>query len=392
MVDIVVGLVFGDEGKGRCVDYLCYKRLNPARSNSTLVVRFSGGSQAGHNVVIGGQSHIHSNFGSGTMRGVPSYFSKYCAVNPATIMVEWGVLMSKGVVPKLYIDPEAILITPYDVAWNQIGSLEHGTCGQGIGAAMKRHTESPYKLFAADLTNRQVISLKLANILKYYIEQLKSKNSSIEIITRYSELAATHQDAFLRSIEQLFFNKLVSVERLDLKMYDNIIFEGSQGIMLDMDHGFFPNVTFANTTSKNAIALCKEFNLPYHIWYATRCYQTRHGNGPMTSNIPIQLINTEAEINVDNEWQGPFKIAEIDYNLLNYALTVDSIYHTDNLGSLNLLVTCLDQRPEFQFDPKKLNTNFNSIIGSYQPGMCIPGRTNESSNSLIINRLQKTKK
>ena len=83
----------------------------------------------------------------------------------------------------------------------------------------------------------------------------------------------------------------------------------------------------------------------------------------MSNEDPIKLINTEDEINVFNEWQKKFKIGELDYELLNYALDVDQIY-SHGLRRF-LTVTCLDQRPDFKFDHDKLKHKFNAIWGSY---------------------------
>lgn len=149
-----------------------------------------------------------------------------------------------------------------------------------------------------------------------------------------------------------------------LNGYDNLIFEGSQGIMLDMNHGLFPNVTYANTTSKNALEICKKLDIKdIEIYYVTRCYQTRHGAGWMSNRESIVLINTEDEINKFNNWQKEFRIGEIDYNLLNHAYRIDNIY-SEGIPK-NLVVTCLDQRPDFEFDYSRLEQKFNKIFKSY---------------------------
>lgn len=87
----VIGLGFGDEGKGITTDYLCSKTKNP------LVVRFCGGSQVGHTVVHNGIRHVFSSFGSGTLRGVPTYWSHKCALDPIGMLNELDVLKEKGI-------------------------------------------------------------------------------------------------------------------------------------------------------------------------------------------------------------------------------------------------------------------------------------------------------
>lgn len=354
---VVVGSGFGDEGKGITTDFLC--RKNPI---SSIVVRFSGGQQAGHNVKIGNTSHIHSNFGSGTLRGVPSYFSEHCTIYPLTIYRENHVLIEKNVTPELYIHPLVNVTTPCDVAYNRYTEkkLGHGSCGLGVGSTMNRNINTGYKLFGIDLTNKIIRNQKIQSIYSYYRSLV---GNNIADLSEFNEIFVEEMKYFNNAINRLTFN-IKSYEFL--KGYENIIFEGSQGIMLDMDHGIFPNVTYSNTTSKNALIICKKIGIfDIEIYYPTRCYHTRHGEGWMSNQEEIQLINNQDEINVFNEWQKDFKIGEMDYELLNYALSVDNIY-SEGITK-NLVVTCLDQRPDFKFEYDKLNMKFDKVYNSYSP-------------------------
>lgn len=354
---IVVGTQFGDEGKGITTDFLC--RQNP---ESTIVVRFSGGQQAGHNVKVGNVSHVHSNYGSGTLRGVPSYFSEHCTVYPVTMLRERVTLRKKGIEPILYIHPLVNVTTPGDIAYNRLTEkkLGHGSCGLGIGSTMNRNLNTGYKLFGIDLTNKTILEQKLKAIYDYYIGLIGNDTNDI---SDFNEIFINELGLFNFSVERLPLN-IKSYEFL--KEFENIVFEGSQGIMLDMDHGIFPNVTYSNTTSKNALEICKKLNITdIEIFYPTRCYHTRHGAGWMSNREEIELINNQDEINVFNEWQKDFKIGEMDYDLLNYALSVDNIYSEGIKKSL--VVTCLDQRPDFDFQYDKILTKFNHIFNSYSP-------------------------
>ena len=357
---IVIGLQFGDEGKGITTDFLCSQKPD----FSKIVVRFSGGQQAGHNVKIGDVSHIHSNFGAGTLRGVPSFFSEHCTFYPATIWREKKVLASKGITdPKLYIHPLAKLTTPADVAYNRLREkkLGHGSCGLGIGTTMSRNINTGYKLFAIDVLNRSTLLEKMASIYDYYDRLI---GADLNDAYEFRKMYMTEYNAFLEGIDNLKFDIRGYQELMN---YDTVIFEGSQGILLDMDHGIFPNVTFANTTSKNALEIIKYLcdNNPsflnyvvkseIEIYYITRCYQTRHGAGWMSNNKEIDLINTEDEINVFNEWQTNFRIGEIDYDLINHALRIDNCY--SGFLKKNIVITCLDQRPGFEFDYKSIEIN-----------------------------------
>ena len=141
---VVLGLGFGDEGKGLVTDYLC------PQHDDTLVVRFSGGHQSGHTVVSkDGKKHTFAQFGSGTLRGVPTFWSKECTIHPAGMIKEYEALKKLGVDPVIFIDPLAPLTTFYDVFYNKALEISrkkaHGSCGVGFGATIERH-ESPVKV------------------------------------------------------------------------------------------------------------------------------------------------------------------------------------------------------------------------------------------------------
>ena len=348
---IVVGLGFGDEGKGITTDYLCLQNEN------SLVVRFSGGQQCGHNVCLGDKQHVHSNFGSGTLRGVPSFFSEHCTIYPVTMFNEFRALEQKNVSPKLYLHPLAKLTTPFDVIANRIQERtnNHGSCGLGIGATMKRD-ELGYKLFAIDLANEKLLKIKLEEVRKYYKNQI--------------EIVGTDEVWLEEELENFYtFLPHLPIQMADyslLQTFENIIFEGSQGIMLDQHHGIFPHVTFANTTSKNAIEICDKLGIvSREIFYVTRCYATRHGNGWMPIECELDLINTNFEINTFNEHQGNFRTGEIDYDLLDFALKIDEIYA--GKVNKNLVVTCLDQRTDFNFDYAKIKIPMKNYYESRSP-------------------------
>ncbi len=344
--NIVIGLGFGDEGKGITTDFLASQYPN------AIVIRFSGGPQAAHTVMIDDQKHIHASYGSGALRGLPSYFSEHCLIHPSFIYNERQELLKKGGNDTLFIHPFAKVITPFDVYANQTDTknLEDGSCGKGIGATMKRN-ETAYKLFAIDLIGpKSMLIEKLKAIAHYY---------------RISEIE--------ESLQVMINHFLDSVEILDWKIEDykfledfqDFIFEGSQGILLDMDHGVFPNVTYANTTSKNAYEICQKLGImTIEVFYVTRAYATRHGSGWMSNEEALILQNNEEETCIYNEFQKEFRIGELDYELLNYALKLDTAYtHTTYT---NLVVTCLDQYDkDFKWD--QLNMSFAKKYGSYSP-------------------------
>lgn len=341
-ISIVLGAGFGDEGKGKVTNHL--SKSNPAKS---LVIRFNGGHQAGHTVVHEGIRHVFSSFGSGTLNGTPTFWSRYCTMFPPAVLREFEELNGKGVSPVLYVDPLSMIVTPFDISRNRYEERlnSHGTVGSGFGKTVERHEtlENSYRIFAKDLSCEWVLRQKL-----------KMLRDNVDVIHH-----DTNIDMFIEQC--LECSKVVSL-KTETEVFEmkgrgecHYIFEGAQGILLDREHGIFPHVTRSATTSKNAMEMINRHNLvpkpkdvfstiPYaDVYYLTRCYQTRHGNGPLLGEeFPIELINNEAETNVTNPWQGKFRKAPLSIDLLKYAIDTDSIYHDAKVVK-KVVVSHLDQ-------------------------------------------------
>jgi len=328
--NLVVGLGFGDEGKGRIVSSLV------SSDPDAIVVRYCGGHQAGHTVVKDRldttKPHVFSSFGSGTLHGAPTYWSRFCTFYPWAVRNEFNRLHELGVTPTLYVDALCPVTTNFDVAHNKIreGKVRHGSVGVGIGSTFARH-EAFYKLYFQDLYNDTVLQAKLDNIANHYYGDISTEEARTNFMNSVR---------FVRNCGNIH---LVNPGAMKFSNYDNVIFEGAQGILLDQDFGFFPNVTRGNTTSKNAITLIQEYNLPRpRIYRLSRTYQTRHGNGFMSnSEMPLDLKHTEHETNVTGEWQGEFRTAVLDLDLLRYAVQCDQHFTGDRLSTL--VFTCADQ-------------------------------------------------
>lgn len=330
---IILGLGFGDEGKGITTDYLCQQSETP------LVVRFSGGHQAGHTVVTEeGTRHVFSSFGAGSLRGVPTYWSRFCTLSPIHYLNEWIALNERGHCPTLFVDALCPITTPYDVYHNRTTEKEnqHGSCGLGFGATIARQA-SPYKLYAQDLFYPLVFAQKLTAIASYY---QKLTPAFIETPKFQQQLAE-----FKRAVDNIkeTFHLVHEHDFLSRITYSDLIFEGSQGILLDMDFGFFPNVTRCSTTSKNAITLMNANSLPVpEVYYITRAYQTRHGNGFLSNEkFPLHYTPNPNETNQYNPWQGHQRCSILDLDMINYALSCDRNFSAH--AKKNLVVSCLDQ-------------------------------------------------
>lgn len=337
---IVIGSGFGDEGKGAAVDYLT---RNFAKQK--LVIRFNGGGQAGHTVVHGDIRHVFSNFGAGTLNGVPTYWSKYCTFCPASTLQEYKKLKEISPNVVLYVDNLCPVITPFDINANRYDTVmkANGTCGVGYGTTMKRHEETPYKLFAQDLLNMKITKEKVRAISHYY------STDKPFILDGWNHV---NTDKFFDSLKELYklrdSGNIIFVNEAEIfSKFSQFIFEGAQGILLDQEHGFFPNVTRSNTTSKNAIEILKRNNITnYSKYYISRAYQTRHGNGPMSNErYPVTLTNNDKETNINNAFQGAFRTGILDLDLLIHSIQIDLNY-SENKNN-NLVMTCLDQVSKF---------------------------------------------
>lgn len=347
---IVVGLGYGDEGKGHFTNFVANK--------NALVVRFNGGPQAGHTVVFpDGRRHVFSHFGAGTLNGNPTFWSKYCPLSPPALTKEYEALKNLGADPRLWVDPLCPVITLWDILANRglelsRGIDRHGSCGAGFGTCLERTETSPYKLFVADLTLPvRALKIKLATIREYYYSKYP------EIMEReVKKRAMSVIDMDQWWVDQIKDVKIfLSTWSEIAKNQKSIVFEGAQGTLLDMDHGFFPHVTRSNTTCKNAISLLQEVGkegeeVVFHG--ISRCYSTRHGSGPFPgSEYQIKLKNNEKETNVFNDFQKEFKTALWNIGMTQYALDINKTYLSQGLKDYRIgnVVTCLDQ-VEDQFD------------------------------------------
>jgi adenylosuccinate synthase len=325
---IVTGLFFGDEGKGITTSFLS--------SSNSLIVRFSGGHNAGHTVESKGYRHVFTSFGAGTLNGAHTYWSEYCTFCPKSFYNEREALLENGFNPVHFIHPLSMITTPFDYEHNQKleSSNKHGSVGVGLGATIARTTQTPFKLFAIDLQYRPVLLQKLQQIAAYY--NSPNAGESIEQFLWYLD----HINLSVKTLAEIKND------------YEHIIFEGAQGIMLDMDFGFFPNVTRSNTTSKNAMDIIKKEHLPLpDIYYVMRSYLTRHGNGYMPNETSELCF--EDKTNKTHRYQGKFRQGYHSRELLHHAFNIDAIYTGNDPNKKKLVITCIDQSGDMIFIDNK---------------------------------------
>jgi adenylosuccinate synthase len=251
---------------------------------------------------------------------------------------EGNALREAGYKPELILNSEAMVTTPFDILKN-IGIDKqngHGSVGVGFGQTIQRNDDH-YHLYARDLRIPKIRDAKLKLIQKTYYDYVVPENSQTELILKN----------FIRACDDLI-ERFEIVDDLNDYQHMDWIFEGSQGIMLDMDYGFFPHVTRSNTTSKNAFEILKKYDVNKYVqtYYVTRAYQTRHGNGPMTNDDidNSHIINNPDETNQSDGFQGVFRKSVLDLDLLVYAIECDRYNNIPD--RVHMVITCLDQVPQ----------------------------------------------
>lgn len=287
---IVLGMAFGDEGKGVTTQWLCLQAMRYNRK--PIVCRFNGGAQAAHTIHYGENSHICSTYGSGVLVGAPTALSSDFFFDPILAYNEYKTLMQFN--PTLFVSPECRVVTPYDVLFGQRDQKvrEDGTCGKGIFKTFKRHLEG---FFDFPFYTYDLIPKYLSSVCDYYGCERDEKLDNL----------------FIESIKKLPFDILSGHV---FSRYDEIVYEGAQGLLLDMDYGFFPNVTPSHTGLDNLKDITKA-----NVYLITRTYLTRHGNGYTPEPCSFDTSN-DYESNVFNEMQGHFKKGMLDLDLLQKAI------------------------------------------------------------------------
>lgn len=302
---IVLGTFFGDEGKGNVVQWLCQNSEKP------IVHRFSGGPQAGHRVVLNGKSHVCSSWGSGVLLGVPTYLNENVFVDPICIVNEYKTLVNEGIkVPPLYINQDCRVVTPYDVLADSTDSKvkKDGTCGKGIHATFKRYEDNTGTMRfagALDPWNWMDFTLKAEHYYKYEVEYELCK-----LFKEACEFIDSHPETFK------FVGWSPAVDQQEESNYDTVIWEGSQGLLLDMERGFMPNCT----PSKTGLNGIPEYVLKEspEVYLVMRPYLTRHGNGydPYCPYVLSDYFVLDEPTNIDTGPQGVFKRGIFNFDLL----------------------------------------------------------------------------
>ena len=285
---VVLGTQWGDEGKGKIVDLLTEK--------ASHVVRFQGGHNAGHTLVIGGKKTVLHLLPSGVLReGVTCVIGNGVVLSPEALLKEMDEIAVQGIdaSTNLKISAACPLILPYHAALDQArekqkGANKIGTTGRGIGPAYEDKA-ARRGIRLGELMNAKYFSERLEEVMEYHNF----------ILTQYFKVPAINfqhtLDSTLTMAERI---RPMVCDTIDLlhtarKNNQSILFEGAQGSLLDIDHGTYPFVTSSNTTA-GGTATGSGYG-PLYLDYVlgiTKAYTTRVGSGP----FPTELFDEVGEM------------------------------------------------------------------------------------------------
>lgn len=319
----VVGLQWGDEGKARVIDYLTEK--------SDYVVRFQGGSNAGHTVVANGQKHVFHLVPSGILHP-----KVQCLIGPGVVVDPWSVKDEieeiKTHIPniedRIKISPGCHLVLPYhrqlDLIYENLkGTGKIGTTGRGIGPcysdkALRHGIKISTLLDPEHLNSRLQTVLPIQNALLTKI----GEKEAIDFDNLYRDLCEIGE--WIRP----FVCDVPATIMSAIQDGKSVLFEGAQSVMLDIDYGTYPYVTSSNSSLTGLFAGCGvNPSLLQDAWGVSKAYCTRVGEGP----FPTELLGEEAEElrQAGGEFGAttgrPRRCGWIDIPALKYSIEVSSI-------------------------------------------------------------------
>lgn len=284
---VVLGTQWGDEGKGKVVDLLTER--------AKYVVRYQGGHNAGHTLVINGEKTVLHLIPSGILReNVTSIIANGVVLAPDALMREMTELEARGIPvrERLLLSEACPLILPYHVALDNArekarGAKAIGTTGRGIGPAYEDKV-ARRGLRVGDLFNKETFAVKLKEIIEYH---------NFQLVNYYKVEAVDYQTVLdeVMAVADIITAMVVDVADLLNKAHKKgefVMFEGAQGTLLDIDHGTYPYVTSSNTTAGGVATgsgvgpRCVDYVLGI-----VKAYSTRVGAGP----FPTELFDEVGE-------------------------------------------------------------------------------------------------
>ncbi len=387
---VVVGTQWGDEGKGKIVDLLT--------QNAQVVVRFQGGHNAGHTLKINGEKTVLRLIPSGMLRThVQCYIGNGVVLSPPALLDEIKELENKGinVRERLHISQACPLILPCHVALDKAreahkGTAAIGTTGRGIGPAYEDKI-ARRALKVSDLLHPERFKAKLTELLQYHNF----------ILTNYHQQPAVDLQAILD--ESVVWAKEIGPMVKDVttclhehrKHGDDILFEGAQGVYLDIDHGTYPFVTSSNTCV-GSVVNGAGFGPRYldYVLGITKAYTTRVGGGPFPTELTDDVGKRLAERG--NEFGAvtgrPRRCGWFDAVLLRRSIELNSLSGLcltkmdvlDGLDTIRIAVAYRDVNGQLLTRPPQAAEDFAGLEPVYED---IPGWQESTADMTKLSQL-----
>ena len=325
---IVVGSNWGDEGKGTVVAK--YSKDN----GKTLNILTNGGAQRGHSILTENGSITYQHFGSGTCHNADTYYSPFFILNPMQFAKEYAELIVK---PKLVTrHPDCRWSTLYDMMANAISEQlqkRHASCGMGIWNTIKRYKETSPRSFDSFIAIPLEMKLEyLDNVKTYYENKLTIPDNWKNVWN--SPAMKIH---FIGDCNFMHAHTVPVKETALSGMYDNLIFENGQGLLLCDTGKDTYDTTPSNTGIEYAMQILREMNsvdgngnplnIGLSLHYVTRPYLTRHGDGEMQSQTGRSVLSQsvmEDRTNKFNDFQGEFRYGKLDIESLKRRIENDA--------------------------------------------------------------------
>ena len=277
-VNQVIGTQWGDEGKGKIVDYFS--------KNADYVVRYQGGNNAGHTIKVGKEIYKLHITPSGAIQGKIGVIGNGCVIDPEILISEINDLTKRGKKPRLLISDRANIIMPYHkildgAEENLLGDKKIGTTKRGIGPCYSDKIARK-GVRTIDLLDKKILDKKLEEIIPikqkiYHLYKINKNLNKQEILKKYLEYGEILKEYITQT--HIILNKAI-------KKNKNILFEGAQGVMLDVDFGTYPYTTSSHVMSGGLItgSGVGPKNID-EIIGIVKAYTTRVGEGPLPTEL-----------------------------------------------------------------------------------------------------------
>ncbi|MEO7730231.1 MAG: adenylosuccinate synthetase [Kofleriaceae bacterium] len=352
-VEVVLGLGFGDEGKGTIVDWLARRAPSPP-----LVIRYNGGPQAAHHVVTDdGRSHCFAQLGSASfVDGARTHLGADMAVDLYALHRE-AAEFGGDVLARVTIDPRCVLVTPWHAILGRVrealrGASRHGSTGRGVAEAKLGAHLVAGELGAGFGDRVAGLRAELRATAQALIDARVAPHAGPERAGEpFAHREAATDDAvdearalLARGDDRDLHDAFLEAAHRPLEitaapaLAAHVILESAQGALLDRDHGFFPHVTPSRITRIAAEDAARALGLagPLEVWGVLRAYHTRHGEGPFPSEDATLGHELPEHHNREDGPAGRFRVGWFDAVLARHALGF--------AGPIDrLAITCFDR-------------------------------------------------